>query len=142
MSKQRRNGGLPFEIDDLVYCENLISDEDCFSDEPIHVSDKLLHALLGNAYRGGPEALRAKIQKTKTWARLAKGEHGYQPAIPPGTGPLIAKHFESRHAPTSYVAGIAQGMRRHRLCLLVALFHKINGRLPTEAEVSGLDNSH
>lgn len=137
-----QNEGRPFETDDLVYYEAPTSEADCSSTEPVSISDKLLSALLAEKYSGGTVALRKKIQTTHSWSRLAAVDYSYQPRPPAGAGDLIAEFFQRHASPGSYRTGLALAMRRKRLLLLVMLFHKVNRRLPAQAELIDLDHSY
>lgn len=139
MKAKQINEGMTFEIDDLVYCESPLTEADCTSAEPLPVSDKLLHALHSEAYKGGAGALRKKIQTTPSWSRLAGSDYGYQPRRPPEADDLIAEFLRQQPSAGGFAARVAMGMRRKRLMLLVVLFGKVNHRLPSQAELAEPD---
>lgn len=139
MKAKQTNEGMPFEIDDLVYYENSLTEADYTITEPLPVSDKLLRALHGEVYKGGSDALRKKIQATQSWSKLAAFDHGFQPKLPPEAKDLIGTFFQQKQSPGGYAAGVAIGMRRKRLLLLVVLFDKVNHRLPSQEELAELD---
>lgn len=141
MAERTPNEGVAVETDDLVHCECVLSATESTRAERISVSDQFLRALLGEAYKGGSEALRRKIQATQSWSRLATLDMTYQPVLPPEAEDVIAKFFLEPASSVGYAAGLAQVMRRKRLLLLVALFHKVNRRTPSQAELIELDQS-